>query len=97
VDVNAAVEGLQCLATRAVHEGLARHDAAGINGQSTQQLELVTGQRPLLAVEAHQAGLAIDLQAPEPQARRALPPCHPTAPQDGPHACQQLARVKGLG
>jgi hypothetical protein len=66
VHADAAVERLQFVPAHVVHEGFAGHDAAGIDSQGTEQLELVTGQRPLLAVEAHYAGTAIDLQKPAP-------------------------------
>jgi len=39
-------------------------------GQRHQQLELVGGKRARLAVEAHFAGVAVDLQPPEAQRLR---------------------------
>jgi hypothetical protein len=58
---------------------------------------LIARQQSLHPVDARHAGITVDRQAPEPQRCRACHARRPTAAQDRPQACQQLARVKGFG
>ena len=50
-----------------VHQGVARHDAAGMLGEREQERELVAGERARRAVEPHRARAAIDLEPAEAQ------------------------------
>ena len=65
------------------------------SARAQEQRELVARQRPDLAVEAHLARAAVDLQPAEAQ-QVGLGRTWPT-PQDGSQAGKQLARLEGLG
>ena len=71
VHVDTAVECLQIFAAHLEHQCIARHDPARVFGEREKQLELVTGQRAHLAVTAHFACVAIDLEPIEPKRRAA--------------------------
>src|SRR5207244_5599098 len=95
VDVDRSVKGLQGLALDEIHQGISRQDAASLLGQRDQQRELVPGEGAFCALEAHDAGVAIDLESAEAQhVRRAA---RPPATQDRAQAGQQLSRLERLG
>ena len=93
--VDAAVEGLEVLAPDELHQGVAGQHLARTARERPEQLELVAGDRPLLAFEPHDPGGAVDLERPEPE--RLRPRARPRAPaEDRAETGQQLAGVEGL-
>ena len=97
MDVDRAVEGLEFLALDEIHQALAREHPSGVFGQRHQKIELVAGEKPLVAVDADHAGFAVDLKPPEAQHRLRRARRSPAAAQNGADARLQLARVEGLG
>ena len=96
--VDAAVERFQGHIAHPVHELLAAEHPAGALRQRAEQVELVAGQRPFLAVDQHKARRAVDGQPAEAHDLvRRRPAAARAAAQDGAQPRQQLARVEGLG
>ena len=95
VHVDAAIERFEVLAPDELHQGIAGQHLARAARESPEQLELVAGDRPLLAFEPHDPGGAIDLQRPEPERLRFR--ARPRAPaEDRAQTGEQLAGVEGL-
>src|SRR5262245_39469990 len=65
VDVDRAIEGLERLALDEIHQRIPRHHAAGVLGERDEKRELMTGERLVLAVEARDASVTIDLEPAE--------------------------------
>ena len=93
VHVDGAVEGLERLAAHELHQLLARQHAARLLGERHQQLELVAGERALVAVEPHVARVAVDLEPAEAQ-RRAGP--RSAAPRRRRIARRRASSSRGL-
>ena len=92
-----AVEGVEFLALDEIEEAFPVEDAAGVLGESDEQVELVARQDLRLAVDPHVAGAEVDLQATEAQRGPLLLDHPPLPPQDRPQPRQEFARVEGLG
>src|SRR5262245_43965614 len=70
MDVDRAIEGLERLALDEIHQGIPRHHAAGVLGERDEEGELVAGERFVLAVDAYDAGVTVDLEPTEAQRGR---------------------------
>src|SRR4029077_8708148 len=67
VHVDRAAKGLQRLSPDAVHQLLSGQDPAGAAGHRRQQVELVSGEVPLVVIDAYPSRALIDLESAKAQ------------------------------